>query len=261
MATTTEVMEYYKNGDKVNQQAYEESLLKFGHQQLYALSHNKNRADMQIDYERLLFSKRQSFFEKGHSKGLKILIPFLLICAISGWLFSGVFLQLGKNISAYLNLSSGAICAINLCLIGCALYNLVDIGRIYVYFEKEYLPIRKAKKGLVLTDKEVHSLEELVATIKNLLLEKGPMRTTDIKDEANIYWMRVQDIGKVISQSGQFKQKYKQKQKVWEVKIVDVEESDIEEVTLEKASQKGAKNGPPAFLLNSKKEAVKSIAA
>ncbi len=233
----------------VNKEVVGEWLVDHGTEAVYGLGINMTKQDMELLRERTIFRRQCDFWEKGYTKGLKVLFPLLLICAISGFLFAGPLCKVAKGISSYLRLSSGAICAITLCLICCALYNLVDIGRIYIFFKKDYVAKVVSEKR-VFSKEERENRAELIALIKKLLQEHGGMSTSDIQEALKLHAIAITTIGKIIAESGQFKQQRNNKTRRWYLDDQDVEAIEV-----------NPKEKEPFVLLKEKKSCVKRLSS
>ncbi len=232
----------------VNKEVVGEWLVDHGTEAVYGLGTNMTKQDMELLRERTIFRRQRNFWEKGYTKGLKVLFPLLLICAISGFLFAGPLCKAAKGIASYLRLSSGSICAITLCLICCALYNLVDIGRIYIFFKKEYVPKVVSEKRV--PSKEARNSEaELITLIKNLLQEYGKMSTSGIKEALHLQ-INIIKLGRIIAQSKEFEQRVDKKKKFWYPIMRDAEAVELKQ-----------KAQTPFVLIEDQKRTIKRLDA
>lgn len=68
----------------VNKEVVGEWLVDHGTEAVYGLGTNMTKQDMELLRERTIFRRQRDFWEKGYAKGLKVLFPLLLICAVSG---------------------------------------------------------------------------------------------------------------------------------------------------------------------------------
>ena len=196
-----------------------EAISSVGAQKIANLQRKYSASTLEIIEERQKYQKKLDFWEAGFEKYGRVLIIFLAIFTCFGWLIGPSFITF---INA-LKLSQRGISSIVWFIIGMGAYNIVDVGRIALFYSKFY-PKKRDKKEDNNSRKSAHEIDDkaLVEAVKNEIIKHGKMSTTNIINLLKID-VNPRDLGVLLRESG-FVQQRGRSGRLWRppLKTIDI---------------------------------------
>lgn len=175
-----------------------EAIAQVGAQKISELQRKYSPAQLGILEERRRFKKKLDYWEAGYKKSGRALFAFLPLAAGFGWLVGPTFL----NFFAALWLSQRGISSMIWLIIGLAIYNIADVGRIWLFYHKYYPPEEKkeAEESSVKDAPEIDD-KALVEAVQKEIEKQGGMSTTNIINLLKID-IKPRELGMLLKERG-----------------------------------------------------------
>ncbi len=201
-----------------------DAIVSVGSKKIASLQRRYSSVQMEIIEERALFKKKLDHWEAGYTIFGRALMIILIIAAAFGYIIGPQFIKIVN----LFKLNERVISSMIWFVTALAIYNIADIGRIWLFFPTDYYGRDKKREEIKEGVNEAKSAQTddkaLVELIKGEIAKQGGLSTTNIINLLKID-INPRELGMLLKESG-FTQRRGRSGRIWETPTPPMTQSD-----------------------------------